>query len=59
MKKELNNWLCDECLSDDIKIIDDKDNEMNCYCNGCKQENYIVSAWYINTNKKEVLSNER
>tara|TARA_X000001382_G_scaffold118224_1_gene98372 strand:+ start:328 stop:495 length:168 start_codon:yes stop_codon:yes gene_type:complete len=50
------DWLCDNCLSKDISIFKDKqrkENEMDCYCNSCKGEHYIVSSWWIN-NSKEV-----
>lgn len=47
-----NNWLCDSCLSQDIKIINDKNSEMDIYCFDCKEYNYKVSEWFINRNKK-------
>tara|TARA_R110002153_G_scaffold48643_2_gene137172 strand:+ start:51 stop:224 length:174 start_codon:yes stop_codon:yes gene_type:complete len=48
-------WLCDECLSANIKIFKDKNKEMDCYCNECKSENYIISPWFIYLNKKYLL----
>lgn len=43
----MSKWVCDFCTSDDIKIIKDKTSEMQCYCNNCKEENYIVSSWWL------------
>tara|TARA_R100000664_G_scaffold14926_1_gene23344 strand:- start:483 stop:647 length:165 start_codon:yes stop_codon:yes gene_type:complete len=53
----MSKWLCNECLSDDIKINKDKQKEMSCFCNKCKEENYIVSSWWISRNKKGVNTN--
>jgi hypothetical protein len=44
----MNNYVCNECTSDDIEIIKDKNKEMDCYCNDCKEEQYIVSSSWIN-----------
>ena len=49
----MSNYVCNECTSDDIEIIKDKDNEMDCYCNNCKQENYTVSLWWTNQQENE------
>jgi len=46
----MNNYVCDECTSSNIELIKDKDNEMDCYCNDCNTEQYIVSEWWINKN---------
>ena len=51
----MSNYVCDECTSDDIEIIKDKSNEMDCYCNNCKQENYTVSLWWIERSKTNEL----
>jgi len=39
------DWFCDNCLSSDINIFKDKNKEMDCFCNVCKEEHYIVSSW--------------
>lgn len=47
-------WLCDNCLSENIAIFKDekrKDSDMDCYCNSCEGENYIVSSWFIKKEK--------
>lgn len=44
----MSKWLCNECASDDIQIIKDDNKEMQCFCNDCKEEQYIVSSWWIN-----------
>ncbi len=44
----MSNYVCNECTSNNIEIIKDASSEMDCYCNNCKQENYIVSSWWIN-----------
>ena len=48
----MDKWLCSECASPDIHIFNDserKDKEMDCYCNDCKEEQYILSfSWWIN-----------
>jgi len=49
----MSNYVCNECTSDDIEIIKDKSNEMDCYCNNCKQENYTVSLWWTNKQENE------
>ena len=52
-----NEWLCDNCFSEDINIFEDKkreDSEMDCYCNSCKKENYIVSSWFANLPWKKI-----
>ena len=49
----MSNYVCNECTSDDIEIIKDKSNEMDCYCNNCKQENYTVSLWITNQQENE------
>jgi len=46
----MSNYVCDECTSSNIELIKDKDNEMDCYCNDCDTEQYIVSEWCINRN---------
>lgn len=51
--KTMSNYVCDECTSDDIEIIKDKSNEMDCYCNNCKKENYTVSLWWIERSKTD------
>jgi len=48
-----NNWLCDNCLSKNIQIINDKDFEMDIYCFDCKEYNYKISEWFININKQK------
>ena len=47
---KLNNYVCDCCGSDDIKRIKAKENELDCYCNNCKEYNYIVYSGWINKN---------
>jgi hypothetical protein len=48
-------WLCDNCLSYNIEILNDKNCEMDVYCFDCKEHNYKVSEWFINRNKKTVM----
>ena len=46
----MDKWLCGECASPDIYIFNDserKNKEMDCYCNDCKEEQYIVSSWWL------------
>lgn len=44
---EMNGWLCDTYLSDDIHKLSDKESEMDVYCRQCKSPNYKVSKWWI------------
>jgi hypothetical protein len=40
--------VCDECLSADIrKLREDETDELDCYCNNCKEPQYIVSTWWV------------
>lgn len=52
---DLNGWLCDECLSNDIIALEDltpvHNSEMDIYCNECKCEQYKISEWFVNLNK--------
>jgi hypothetical protein len=53
MKCEEKRWgeglLCDECLSPDIrKLREDEADVMDCYCNNCKEPQYVVSQWWVN-----------
>ena len=41
----MSNYVCNECTSEDIEIIKGT-NEMDCYCNNCKQKTYTVSLWW-------------
>ena len=43
----MSNYVCNECTSEDIKIIKGT-SEMDCYCNNCKKETYTVSLWWTN-----------
>mgnify|MGYP003636359317 FL=1 len=46
-----NKWLCNECASSNINIFKRSKREakeMDCYCSDCKEEQYIVSSWWIN-----------
>ena len=52
-----NNWLCDSCLSHNIKTINYKNFEMDIYCFDCKEYNYKISEWFINRNKKTERNN--
>ena len=45
-----HDYVCDWCGSDDIKRIKAKENELDCYCNNCKEYNYIVYSGWINKN---------
>jgi len=49
----MSNYVCNECTSDDIEIIKDKNNEMDCYCNNCKKETYTISLWWTNQYENE------
>ena len=49
-----NIWLCDNCLSKNIQILNHKDFEMDLYCFNCEDYNYKVSEWFINRNKKTI-----
>ena len=44
----MNAYVCDNCTSNNIEIIKNKDNEMDCYCKDCNTEQYIVSKSWIN-----------
>ena len=52
-RTKMSNYVCNECTSDDIEIIKDKNNEMDCYCNNCKQETYTISLWWTNQYENE------
>ena len=50
--KDTQKWgeglLCDMCLSPDIrKLRDDETDVMDCYCNKCKEPQYVVSEWWV------------
>ncbi len=41
--------VCNECLSPDIrKLREDETDVMDCYCNNCKEPQYIVSECWTN-----------
>jgi hypothetical protein len=43
MKNNKNKtWLCDNCLSYNIKILNDKNSEMDVYCFDCREQNYKI-----------------
>jgi hypothetical protein len=50
------NWLCDNCLSKNIQILNHK--EMDLYCFDCEDYNYKVSEWFSCRNKKTILEVE-
>lgn len=65
MKNNKNKtWLCDNCLSYNIKILNYTHSEMDVYCMDCGEQNYKVSEWFIKNkivlkNKKWEFVNER
>jgi Zn finger protein HypA/HybF involved in hydrogenase expression len=47
----MSEYLCDNCLSTNINVYKGQkrqNTEMDCFCNDCQAEHYIVSSWYIN-----------
>ena len=54
-------WQCDNCLTTDIRVFSGAEREQketDCFCNECRDEQYIVSAWWTDksawwTDKKE------
>ena len=46
-------WLCDNCLSPNIKKLH-PEIEQDLFCFDCKQRGYQVSEWFINRNKKTI-----
>lgn len=46
----MSKFLCDNCLSTDIKNYKEQERqnkEMDCFCNSCQAEHYIVSSWFV------------
>ena len=46
-------WLCDNCLSPNIKKLH-PEIEQDLFCFDCKKRGYQVSEWFINRNKKTI-----
>ena len=42
------NWLCDNCLSNNYKPINNPESETDLYCYKCKDYQYKISESYIN-----------
>lgn len=43
-----NGWVCNTCLSKNIKILKHKERsqrEIDCFCLDCKEYDYIISSY--------------
>ena len=49
----IEGWLCDNCLSPNIKKLHPEIEE-DLFCFDCKKRGYQVSEWFINRNKKTI-----